>query len=286
MFDPIRFLYRYYSKKERILDALQNNRLYFSEPSQFNDPFDCRPLISIRHSKSEDEAIWHKFLYYWAKLIYPDQSQDEHVRHADAALAKGLHRDSTWLCEMDKELKNKAASVRVCCFAKSPRNMMMWAHYAKNHEGLVLQFRTSGLVDSGSGEFRGQDVTYTPRALSVRDYVRAFQEVFEQGDALSPARLIYSTKSNHWESEKEMRLFSWPDRPYLAFGESTLSGILFGAKCPECLIGPVIKALEKWRLRPRLFKASIERSAHKLWFEKYESTQPCNEPDARHALVL
>ena len=269
----IRFLYRYYGKEEYILDVVTNRRLYFCRPSEFNDPFDCRPLISIKYSNCENQKTWHKLMYYLAMAQYPHLPPSELVKHADAALEKGLHKDRTWLSEVDESLKTVGELVRVCCFAKSPRNMMMWAHYARNHSGVVFQFLTSGLIDQYSGEFRGKEVTYAPSAVEVEEFVYALERGYEHDDPLEMARLIYGTKMSDWERENEVRFFSTLERPYISFEESTLSGIVFGDRCSEWLMRRILDSLERWRKRPRVFKTAIEQSSHKLLIQNYASTQ-------------
>ena len=263
------FLYRYYSNKDYIIDVVANKRLYFCLPSEFNDPFDCKPLISINHSKCRDDSIWYKFLFYLAKTQYPDLPEAEVKKHADVALAKGLHKDPLWLRQINHHLKELAPMVRICCFSKSPRNMMMWAHYAKNHSGLLFQFRASGLHEQTTGSFRGYDVTYTPEAIGVKELINALEKGLEHNNPLEMARLFYCTKSNHWEMEKEVRFFSDKDLMYVSFDESTLSGIVFGDQYSNSLIDAILTELDNWRHKPLLFKVSIKNSAHKLWIGNY-----------------
>lgn len=269
-----RFLYRYYGNDEYSLDVVAKKRVYFCRPSEFNDPFDCRPLISIKYSKCNDRIIWHKLMYYLAKVQCPDLPPSELTKHADAALEKGLHRDKIWLGKVDESLKTDVKLVRVCCFGKSPRNMMMWASYAKNHAGVVMQFRTSNLFDQATGEFRGRDVTYTPSALGIREYVHALESGYDHDNPLQMAYIIYGTKSLDWEHENELRFFSDRERPYVSFDESALSGVIFGGKCSEWLIRRILDSLERWKNPPHIFKVSTKKSSHKLWIQKYRDTQP------------
>jgi hypothetical protein len=285
MNNPPRFLYRYYRNKEYILDVLINKRLYHCQPSEFNDPFDCRPLISIRASRGNDEDIWRKFLYYYVKMYEHVNKagipESELMKEADRAFASGQHKDQLWLNEfIVKELKSLGAKIRVCCFAKSPRNMMMWAHYAENHRGLAFIFCSSQLRDKSSGEFRGQVVEYDSEPLGIEVFVHALERFFKHRDIWPMANIIYAKKTKHWVSEDEIRFFSMRDRPYLQFNEAALYGIVFGATSQECLIQKVSGALGHWRIKPRLFKASIEKSTHKLWIEKYKDTQRENPADA------
>jgi hypothetical protein len=267
-----RFLYRYYGKDEYLLDVVINKRLYSCLPSEFNDPFDCRPLISIKYSNRTNQTTWHKLMYYMAMGQYPYLPPSELTKHADAALEKGLHKKPTWLSQLEESLKNVGALVRVCCFAKSPRNTMMWAHYARNHSGVAFQFRTAGLMDHRSGEFRGFDVTYIPSSVTVEELVYALERGFEHNDPLEMARLMYTTKTNDWVSENEVRFFSPLERSYIPFEESTLSGVIFGDKCSEFLVRKILSSLGRWRKLPRLFRVSIKRSSLKLWIQNYRTT--------------
>lgn len=274
MNNPPRFLYRYYGNKEYILDVLINKRLYHCQPSEFNDPFDCRPLISIRPSRGNDDDIWRKFLYYYVKMYERVNKsripESELMKEADRAFATGRHKDQSWLNEfIVKELKSLGGKIRVCCFAKSPRNMMMWAYYAKNHRGLAFIFRSSQLLDKSSGEFRGQVVEYDSEPLGIGRFVQALERFFDHGDVWEMANIIYAKKTKHWVGEDEIRFFSMQDRPYLQFNEPALYGIVFGAKSSKFLIQKVRGGLDHWRIKPGLFKASIGKSTHKLWIERY-----------------
>jgi hypothetical protein len=260
-----KFLYRYYGNQDYLMDVLKNKRLYHCLPTEFNDPFDCRPLISLKHSKQGKDETWRKLFYYLAKMQYQDLPDSELRKHADAAFENGLHKNESWLQDVDEALKTVGSLVRVCCFAKSARNMMMWAHYAKNHTGIVLQFRTLGLKDAATHQFRGMDVTYISKALGVEEYVHSLERGLDHGDVLAMARIIYSTKTDHWEREDEVRFFTANDREFLSFGEQALSGIIFGAECPKNIMEEVEEAVRGWHHRPLLFKASIDKSTHKLW---------------------
>jgi hypothetical protein len=273
MNNPPRFLYLYYGNKEYILDVLIYKRLYHCQPSQFNDPFDCKPLISIRPHRGNNDDIWRKLLYYrakmWEDVNKSGISESELRKEADRAFAAGKHKDQSWLNQfIVKELKSLGTLIRVCCFAKSPRNMMMWAHYAKNHRGLTLIFRSSQLLDKASREFRGQVVEYDSEPLRIERFVHALERYYKHRDVWPMANIIYARKTKDWVREDEMRFFSMRDRPYLQFNEPALYGIIFGAKTSKFLIQKVEGALDHWRIKPQRFKASIGKSTHKLWIER------------------
>jgi hypothetical protein len=273
MSKPIKYLYRYYGNEKYILDVLNNKQMYHCQPSEFNDPFDCRPLIALRHGIADDDTVWKDFLYYWGKMYYVGnnliKSDDVLKKEAEIVFASGIHRQHSWLKEyVVKQFQDLASMIRVCCFAKSPRNMIMWAHYANSHGGLAFMFRGSELLDKASKEFRGVDVTYDLEALNVRHFVKALESHFVHGDVWALPKIIHAKKTKHWVCEDEVRFFTRPEHKYLSFNDSALYGIIFGANCSDCFIRKVEKTLDRWHNKPRLFKASIEKSTHKLWIGK------------------
>jgi hypothetical protein len=279
MVEHSKLLYRYYANEDYILDVLKNKRLYHCNPSEFNDPFDCCPLIAIKHGISDNDLIWRDYYYYYIKMhdkVYKTHRRDsEMMKHAELEFKKGLHRNQSWLNKyVVDELRTFGSQIRVCCFAKSPRNMMMWTHYANRHRGVALIFRKSQLHDKTSNEFRGIDVTYDSRALNVRDFVKAFEQHFKHGDVWALPRIIHATKTKHWKSEEEVRFFALQNRQYLSFNESALYGIVFGDKCSKSFIRKVQNNLDQWQHKPSLFKASIEKSTLKLWIGKHADFQP------------
>ena len=126
---PMLFLYKYYSSFDFILDTIINKRLYFSCPNDFNDPFDCRPKFSLIRCKNDNIEDWKEYLSILAKHEHHGIPDVEAMKHAEAALKKGLHQDKNWLLKSDKcvsqVLDEEIKKIRICCFARTPRNQMM-----------------------------------------------------------------------------------------------------------------------------------------------------------------
>jgi len=263
----MRFLYRYYSCFDFVLDTIINKRIYFPSPNDFNDPFDCCPKFSLLRCKKDNEKDWKSYLFFLAKDQYPGISDDEALKHAEAAIQKGLHRDKEWLFESDKSiskaLNEKRKDVRICSFSKSPRNQMMWAHYANNHQGIVLQFSSVYMFDAVSGTFRGFDVDYYSKPITLRCYVESIENSLK-GDNLAFVRLIYCSKSYEWTHEEEVRFFS--KNIYMPYPEEMLKGILLGSECPSHWEDMIYKAVSTWRSKPKIFKEDAQRSSIKIYF--------------------
>lgn len=261
-------LCRYYSNEEFILDVIKNKRLHFCDPDKFNDPFDCRPMILIKHSQCYDDEVWRDFFYCLAKLQYSGEKESEIEKHALAAYTMGLHEDPKFLTGMTESLQVLGKDVRVCCFTKSSKNPVMWAHYADNNEGVVFQFDKTYLYDTRTNEFRGQEVKYVGEPFDVEDYVQAMRALFEN-DYRPMCDIVYATKRMEWQYEKEVRFFSRMEKEYVEFDEKALSGIVFGGKCSGDLIKKIQEELKNWLNSPQLLQVSLQKSICTLHIQEY-----------------
>jgi len=260
------FLYQYHRNLDYVLDTIVNKRLYFSAPSDFNDPFDCRPKFSLFSCKNDAENVWRRYFSLLAKHQYPGISNAEAEKCADAEILNGKHRDKDWLCGSDESIKEELSKIapRICCFSKFPRNAMMWAHYADNHKGVVLQFKKANMIGNDTS-YRGFDVEYYDKPIPLERYVKAMEQT-ESGDEAAFGRLIYLTKSSDWTSEKEVRFLS--REIYMAFPETMLTGIIFGSECSVHWRDHIYTALSAWSTRPSLFKEDSSISSIKLCFKR------------------
>ena len=57
-----RLLYRYRRFDEYTLDSLCRDTLYFSNPANFNDPFDCKPELAADSSLAELRSLVKKMV--------------------------------------------------------------------------------------------------------------------------------------------------------------------------------------------------------------------------------
>ena len=50
----VKYLYKYSRfEQKRIKEIILENKLYFPYPSTFNDPFDCKSLLSLKNSTTK-----------------------------------------------------------------------------------------------------------------------------------------------------------------------------------------------------------------------------------------
>lgn len=143
---------------------LENKTLLFTNPKNFNDPFDCE----ISH-------------YTETNL-----TQEYHATVAHQSLIY---------------------KIGILCLTRNKFNLLMWAHYAANHTGVVvgIDIPDSGLDTSDKTIVRSTDgsIIYT----SIRPSSNG-EPVAMSLDELTPEQIqkIFLQKSIHWAYEEEVRI--------------------------------------------------------------------------------
>lgn len=146
-------LYRYRIPVEQNILALEEDRLYFSTPSNFNDPYDN--LIFINSDKIVGEV--------YGNLIGGMDAYLEKLRLKDPAIANWMiknwkdekqrnlmienHIDTVYAC-IDAIRKGIRNNPKVICFSSCYDSMLMWSHYAQNHQGFVLVYDKKALQEA------------------------------------------------------------------------------------------------------------------------------------------
>lgn len=195
-------------------DVLRSARIRFSQQMALNDPFEMKPyfegLASDLFLTRFFNAAWHAYGDDVLKLIdgfIPDILKDEHYE-STIQQSKDENPAIDLLLSTHKEkmpeLRNVILTgfndrVGVLCLTKERDNLIMWAHYANNYKGIVIEFDEKHEFfhqeDGSMGELGGiRRVDYSedrPNHASFTD--------------LSPAEIFF-LKSDDWAYEKEWRM--------------------------------------------------------------------------------
>ncbi len=180
-------LYKYYSlnisreRDKQTLDTLFQGKVYMSEISGFNDPFDGRGF------------------YY-----NPDELKDiDRLRHCGG-----------------KIIDDFCSFVRVACFTSNGvQSMPMWAHYANNHKGFCVAYDVPSCLDLKSNLFPVQyidervDITseVKKQALKLAEDIDRNERIGELITVMDDYTLIYlpqlllNLKQTAWSHENEFR---------------------------------------------------------------------------------
>lgn len=180
------------------LKILTQGTIKFNKPSEFNDPFDCDPS---HENKNIEEFLERRpdLVKKVAKYLNLSDSQiPEEKPHMIARL-----RDA-----INDGLFGQPASdnVGICCLTKDPLNLLMWAHYANNHKGFVVEFD----IPIESYDKPTSEVEFFE--LLIPHEVKYFQKkpIVNFDDSLEEKlEKQFLTKGEDWKYEQEERVVDY-----------------------------------------------------------------------------
>ncbi len=206
-------LYKYFTP-EGILRFLRTCMVRFTQPVVFNDPFEMQPFLKGFAAESELDS---QFKSEFGNSLDPQIDQmlsqlpreqtnvtRETIRQlvldqAPEALTAFKDLARTFTPFVGGEIyKRINENLGVLCLTEKPTNLLMWAHYADQHQGAVVEFDTSH--------------AFFNRRRGPQDDFRHLRKVFytEQRPHLllnnSDALRFFYFKSPEWEYEQEWRL--------------------------------------------------------------------------------
>ena len=268
-------LYLYMRDLDRICDVLVKRRLYFSNPSDFKDPFDCALGIQFPKPKEltpELEEQWKEYLIHITTegpgLRTPEENQNE----ADQFIRDEQHKENSIIQEYRKAIRTAIKAIGkqmgVLCLSSNPKNVMMWAHYADNHEGLVFRFNTDYMYAQPSKEMRCFPVDYNGTFPTLAEYLSAIHAL-KEGDAIALNRLFFCRKSNDWIGENEWRCFSGTPNSQVPFDPPMLDGVIFGWKMKESIKSVLKSYLSSFESLLKIYNSKPSNDKFKMEIQEH-----------------
>jgi hypothetical protein len=219
---------------DELRDMVVESLLWMSSPEGFNDPADLQATWVIEGSAAELRTR----ISVLVKELEPALSFKKRERKVLDLMEKPREQ---LLRGVQVAYTEQRRTFGVCCFARDPRNGLMWSHYANRHEGMCLQY-----------EF-ARDVPVLARALHV-DYLEeaAFQPINwvhakNMRDAIADT---LTRKHKRWEYEGEHRiLLDGQAGTYLPVRPEALSGLILGCHATEAVRGTISNLLSEREAR-------------------------------------
>lgn len=199
-------MYKYISYR-RIEQVLLHSKLTFSQASKLNDPYELKADIKISNVNSFfEDAIanfdssdtaknieFTKEQYYVRKLL-----KDKKLLHL--ALEQKTHYEI--IKSFNEEFQQNADNhLGILSLSEDYKNLLMWAHYASSHEGIVIEFER---------EHEFFTKTYkSGNILGVLNKINYSNKRPSSDINEISAIDVFLTKSIEWEYEKEYRMFMY-----------------------------------------------------------------------------
>jgi hypothetical protein len=176
-----------------LAQTIKRNTIHFSNPSQFNDPWDCKPWFN----KALDDPVIRERYVQWFDRIgrkhTPELTEAERQRRI-----RVMRSDREFLERMIDDCSRGMVPAidtqyRVYCLSTTPVSTLMWSHYTDNHQGICLEFGVRN------------DVMCSALRVEYREGYPLFDLAAE--DDYSNL-LPFIAKSSVWEYEDEYRLIA------------------------------------------------------------------------------
>ena len=196
----------------RLQRMIEHGEIYFGSSFEFNDPFDCRPVVTLDCS---DEEFVQSCV---------ESARARHGEHAAVVMASHIRstlgtpedlRHPSNLVRLETLMAERIAENGVFCAAERPDNILMWSHYAESFTGVCLE------IDTEEFEYLGE-VNY----CTERPVINLLP--FGDSDEAQIDKALFS-KFIVWNYEKEWRAMSRKGVDKLS--EYGLTRLIFGQNC-------------------------------------------------------
>jgi hypothetical protein len=205
----------------RFEQFLMKDEVWASNPTQFNDPYDCRQTYDFAASPEKWEKRANGIVdgiagpLRAAGKLSPER--EELLKKLGTELKQeAKYNDPVVQANMGRQTQEFLDKARVLCLCETQTNPRLWAHYSDGHRGFCLEF----------------DATLAPFAHAYRvRYTRDYPKLDINASPGECLRTFLLTKSELWKDEEEWRCVEvsggpaqWPIPP------RALKAVIFGTR--------------------------------------------------------
>lgn len=165
---------------EKAINIINSQEFYFSNPTAFNDPFDCSLDNVLNYSQSDVQNYI---------------SRQKNLTNKDISTILSVFNISP--TDFDKIVngqKETAINKRgVLALGKSNKPILLWSHYAQNHTGVAIELDLS----------KDPDFFLMPRNI---EYVKNYTPLNYLSNPEATIDDTLGLKSEVWKYEEEFRV--------------------------------------------------------------------------------
>jgi len=268
----------------------------WSSPLLFNDPFDMQTEILFDFNIEDVEerlvneisrlAFYDKDvdlkddpleIQRWRILSesVPPEKLREDLRDAVHLTIPELHKTFE---QGNTTLQTLTSVARVFCVVEKHDNLLMWAHYAKDHTGAVIKFKL--LFEEDTNLCSAFPITYIndedkPTIASIERWVKSIIGQDPMDYKKEVLEKYCFTKSNHWRYEGEWRVLGMKKNPeeealyeLRSFLPEEFDTIYLGCKMEDSDRDEILRCLTGSLSHVQVYQARKSKMKYKLDFER------------------
>jgi hypothetical protein len=252
----IRKLYRYRSFKSQELEGIFTRReIYLPKTTDFNDPFECRPRITLNMSGLQ----WELLLRQGARQNFPSADKRTRKKLIDQARMRLISDPDFFL----KIYEDFLSITGLYCLSQINDDILMWSHYSDGHKGVCLEFDAIHDATFSNRILFGQAIK-----VIYRDE-RPVVNIINIGEPQEYQKTLL-TKSKHWEYETEWRVIKTPGEGGCGikpFHPSSLTGVILGALISQENKQKMLGWIKRYPSKLSLYQAKINETNYKIDIE-------------------
>lgn len=287
-----------YAAPETALAVLRNKTVRYSSPLTFNDPFDFQSGL---HFDFNLDTLYAKVLDRLEELAATKEEPVVDAQDPCGKLvllvrekypARGFPRErwekmiAPLFANLVQEIRSAQRKyqehwwntllpgIRVFCVSEERGNLLMWAHYAKDHTGVVFEYKS--FPDEDNPLSVAQPVIYVDRPppfFTETEWIEDILSIQRMDEHELSKRYAY-IKSGHWRYEREWRVwyplipapdslhFDCPIRP------SEFMGVDIGCRAEPKFTTEVIELTRNAFPHVRIHRAHKKRGDYALEYEQ------------------
>lgn len=283
------YFYKYYSIDSGIL-TLKDTMIKWSNPKEFNDPFDNQFNIKYVGTIEEAENETKKFIINcilenkpipdflpvknsMQMQIMQSISKEKFKQVIPRIMSIKNIYPPNFIEDQQKAFnigfRNIMSDSSMFCLTEEKDNLLMWAHYANNHTGIVIKFRN--IPDGDSPIQLAQKVAYTNKIPEV-----PISKFIRNEFTIDTLHQIYTlTKSKEWAYEKEWRIVTTlrnktKSFEILPFVKEEVAAVYLGCKINSTSKDTVVKIIKSKYPWAEIYQANKDSCEFKLIFNKID----------------
>jgi Protein of unknown function (DUF2971) len=254
--------YRYRCFDHNTLDLLCHDKLHFANPSTFNDPLDCKPILKPDAALEDLRGLLSHLVTRRVRTeildllaqarVHGEKAEIHAQRHAELEAARVVAEIADKATDPEYTVTEEQAETcllthsvhqelachyerGVCCFSSTYSNPLLWSHYGDQHRGLCI----------------GYDLVRKPRPALFKviyggnRFIKTSTLVaaLVKGDKDAQGSLdrdMLLRKAQDWSYEHEWRLIG---KQGVQDSPLRLKEVTFGLRCPDSVMHTIMQAL-------------------------------------------
>lgn len=179
------------------ISILINKKIWYALPNSLNDPFDCQMVEHSIDADAIEKERKAKYDRVYKEKTTGDKFERKLRKLFRNTLIKSTREERQFYEALENELREQQALINqfgILSLSATPKNILMWSHYAHNHTGFCIEFTRNENNALGADAI---PVNYcNSRAGDDED-------TESEGD-------IFTRKHTGWRYEREWRIVQLP----------------------------------------------------------------------------